>query len=99
MNEFGVFLYESGISLSVLYIFYWFLLRKETYFSLNRIILVSTLLLALIIPFIRITITGHTEQGSIVYVFDRFIMDPLVVSPETVHAETKKPNWRKKLFR
>jgi len=87
MNEFGVFLYESGISLSVLYIFYWFLLRKETYFSLNRIILVSTLLLALIIPFIRITITGHTEQGSIVYVFDRFIMDPLVVSPETVHAE------------
>ena len=87
MNEFGVFLYESGISLSVLYIFYWFLLRKETYFSLNRIILVSTLLLALIIPFIRITITGHAEQGSIVYVFDRFIMDPLVVSPETVHAE------------
>jgi len=47
----------------------------------------------------RITITGHTEQGSIVYVFARFIMDPLVVSPETVHAETKKPNWRKKLFR
>jgi len=87
MNEFGVFLYESGISLSVLYVFYWFLLRKETYFSLNRIILVSTLLLALIIPFIRITITGHTEQGSIIYVFDRFIMEPLVISPETVHAE------------
>jgi TonB family protein len=87
MNEFGVFLYESGISLSVLYVFYWFLLRKETYFSLNRIILVSTLLLALIIPFIRITITGHAEQGSIIYVFDRFIMDPLVVSPETVQAE------------
>jgi TonB family protein len=87
MNEFGVFLYESGISLSVLYVFYWFLLRKETYFSLNRIILVSTLLLALIIPFIRITITGHAEQGSIIYIFDRFIMDPLVVSPETVQAE------------
>jgi len=87
MNEFGVFLYESGISLSVLYVFYWFLLRKETYFSLNRIILVSTLLLALIIPFIRITITGFAEQGSIVYVFDRFIMDPLVVSPETVHVK------------
>ena len=87
MNEFGVFLYESGISLSVLYIFYWFLLRKETYFSLNRIILVSTLLLALIIPFIRITITGHAEQGSIIYIFDRFIMDPLVVSPETEQAD------------
>lgn len=87
MNEFGVFLYESGISLSVLYIFYWFLLRKETYFSLNRIILVSTLLLALIIPFIRITITGHAEQGSIISIFDRFIMDPLVVSPDTVQAE------------
>ena len=47
----------------------------------------------------RITITDHTEQGSIVYVFDRFIMDPLVISPETVHAETKKPNRRKKFFR
>ncbi len=87
MNEFGVFLYESGLSLSVLYVFYWFLLRKETYFSLNRIILISTLLLALIIPFIRITITGHAEQGSIVYVFNRFIMDPLVISPETVQVE------------
>ena len=87
MNEFGIFLYESGISLSVLYIFYWLLLRKETYFSLNRIILVSTLLLALVIPFIRITITGHAEQGSIVYIFNRFIMDPLVVSPETVQAD------------
>ncbi len=86
MNEFGIFLYESGISLSVLYVFYWFLLRKETYFSLNRIILISTLLLALIIPFIRITITGHAEQGSIIYIFDRFIMDPLVVSPETEQA-------------
>lgn len=87
MNEFGIFLYESGISLSVLYIFYWLLLRKETYFSLNRIILVSTLLLALVIPFIRITITGHAEQGSIVYIFNRFIMDPLVVSPETVQTD------------
>ena len=87
MNEFGVFLYESGISLSVLYVFYWFLLRKETYFSLNRIILVSTLLLALIIPFIRITITGHAEQGSIIYVFDRFIMDPLVIGPDIAQAE------------
>ena len=92
MNEFGVFLYESGISLSVLYVFYWFLLRKETYFSLNRIILVSTLLLALIIPFIRITITGHAEQGSIVYIFDRFIMDPLVVRPDTVQAEKTQIN-------
>ncbi len=92
MNEFGIFLYESGISLSVLYVFYWLMLRKETYFSLNRIILVSTLLLALIIPFIRITITGHAEQGSIVYVFDRFIMDPLVFGPDTVQAEKTQNN-------
>lgn len=87
MNELGVFLYESGISLSVLYLFYWLLLRKETWFLLNRIILISTLLLSLAIPFIRITLTGNSEQGSIIYVFSRYIMDPLVITPETAHAK------------
>jgi len=87
MNEFGIFLFESGISLSVLYVFYWFLLRKETWFSLNRIILISTLLLALVIPFIRITFSGSTEQDSIIYAINRLIMDPLVVTRETIYAK------------
>lgn len=82
MNDLGVFLYESGISLSVLYLFYWLLLRKETWFSLNRFVLISTLLLAIIIPFLKINFGGNNEEGSIIYSFNRLIINPIVIIPE-----------------
>ena len=50
MNDFLVYLLNSSICLSILYLLFRTLMRKETYFKLNRIVLLSIVLCSLIIP-------------------------------------------------
>ena len=41
---------ESAISLSVLYLFYWLVLRNDTNFRINRLVLMASLFISIIIP-------------------------------------------------
>jgi len=50
MNEFLLYIAKSTICLSVLFGLYYFLLRKETFFTLNRRILIFTVLFAAFTP-------------------------------------------------
>ena len=50
MNDFLSYLLNSTICLSTLYLVFRSLMRKETYFKLNRIVLLSLVLSSLIIP-------------------------------------------------
>jgi TonB family protein len=50
MDELFLYLLKSGISLTMLYAVYWFLLRKETFFRLNRFFLVSAALFSAVFP-------------------------------------------------
>ena len=54
MIKFLIYLFESGICMLILYLVYWFFLRKETYFTFNRIYLVGSILLVLLVPFIHV---------------------------------------------
>jgi TonB family protein len=54
MNNFILYLLQSGIALCVFYALYWLLLRKETFFSLNRFVLLSSVSISLILPLIRL---------------------------------------------
>ncbi len=56
MNHAINFILESGISLSVLALIYILFLRKETFFSLNRIFLLTSVLFSLILPFLKFQI-------------------------------------------
>ena len=47
------FLLKSGLVMSVLYIIYYFIFRNETFHNLNRIYLLSSLIISVIIPFIN----------------------------------------------
>ncbi len=84
MDSFGTFLYQSGISIAVFYLFYWALLRKETWFSLNRLLLFGSLLLAVAIPFVRVTLRAVPEPGTIYYAMDRYFMDGVIVRPSSL---------------
>lgn len=55
MNTLIDFLVRASITLSVLYIVYWFFLRRITLFRVVRYYLVFSLILSVILPFIRIT--------------------------------------------
>lgn len=50
------YIVKSAVSLAVFYSFYWVFLRKDTHFALNRIILISSLILAFILPMINLNI-------------------------------------------
>lgn len=53
MNNMVNFILESGISLSVFAIIYMLLLRKETFFKLNRFFLLSSVLFSVVLPFLH----------------------------------------------
>jgi len=55
MNSFALYLLESATCLALFYVGFRFFLRKETYFKLNRIYLVGSLLISLILPTFKVT--------------------------------------------
>lgn len=54
MNDFVLYIIQSGISLSVLYLFYWLVLRNDTHFRLNRLVLLSSLVISLVLPLMNL---------------------------------------------
>jgi TonB family protein len=72
MNNLWIYLLKSGFALWLFYSVYWLFLRKETFFSLNRFILLGSIITSLILPFLRIenlfTLPANTTMPS-------FIMD------------------------
>ena len=62
MERFMIYLLETGICLSLLYLAYWLFLRKETYFNFNRLFFVGSIFLALAVPLLHISIT--VQQGG-----------------------------------
>jgi hypothetical protein len=55
MTSFLTYILQAGITLAIFYAIYEILLKRDTFFQLNRIFLVSGLLLAFLIPAIPIT--------------------------------------------
>lgn len=54
MSAFIRYLAESGLCLVLFYAAYWFLMRKETTFVLNRLYLLGSILLSLTIPLMKV---------------------------------------------
>ncbi|MEN8229407.1 MAG: M56 family metallopeptidase [Bacteroidota bacterium] len=57
-----IYLLETGLCLSLLYLAYWFFLRKETYFNFNRVFLIGSLALTLVVPLLHLSF--FIPQGS-----------------------------------
>ena len=56
MAKFLIYLFESGLCLSLFYLGYVIFFRKETYFTFNRIYLMASMVLALTLPLLPIQI-------------------------------------------
>jgi len=63
----GLLIYEGkvAVALLVFYLFYRFLLKKETFHRFNRVVLVGTAVLSFLLPFCIITIHRPLEAASI----------------------------------
>ena len=54
MADLAVYLIRSGVYLAFFYAFYWFVLKRETFFALNRAFLLGSAALSLTLPFLRV---------------------------------------------
>lgn len=57
------YIIKSGISLAVFYFLYWLIFRNATHFNLNRIVLLSSLILSLVIPLFNLSIPSTMEAS------------------------------------
>ena len=64
LNDFIVFTYESGICLAVLFTMYWLFLKRETYFRFNRFYLLSTIVVAFVLPLLNLGLFENNDQLS-----------------------------------
>lgn len=62
MTRFVIYLFETGLCLSLLYLAYWLFLRKETYFNFNRLFLVGSIVLALTLPLVHLNFMIRQES-------------------------------------
>lgn len=62
MNNLVNFIIESGISLALLSLIYLLFLRKETFFRLNRLFLLFSILFSVILPFLHFRV--YTPQSN-----------------------------------
>jgi hypothetical protein len=75
MNEFILYLIESGICLLVFFTIYQVFMKQETYYQLNRVYLLASLVFSLVVPLLNVTLrTGSPGQTG------NFQMEPLLVS-------------------
>ncbi len=64
MTSFAVYLLESAACLALFYVGFRLFLQKETYFKLNRVYLVCSLIFSLILPVFKITSPLITARAS-----------------------------------
>jgi hypothetical protein len=53
MDNLILYLFEVSLSLALFYSIYWLFLKKETFFAVNRLFLISSILFSFIVPFIN----------------------------------------------
>jgi hypothetical protein len=63
VTRFVIYLFETGLCLSLLYLAYWLFLRKETYFNFNRLFLVGSIILSLTLPLVHLNFMIRQESS------------------------------------
>lgn len=76
MNSLLLYLMQSGISLTVLYVFYWLYMRKDTFFSVNRFYLVLSILFSFVVPLIKFSFPFLGSNSEYVYLLELISIRP-----------------------
>jgi len=77
-----MYLAKASLSMMLLYGFFYILMYRETWFRLNRIYLVFSVLISLLIPLLRIGFSSPSENGTLSYMMRAV---EVMSVPETVN--------------
>ncbi len=84
------YIIHSSIFLSVFFIFYWLLLRRETFYKLNRWLLVGIILISITLPFIKIPQAWSINSNNIEVITEQIINNTKVYALNTLRNESKE---------
>jgi TonB family protein len=85
MNAMMLYLIKAAACITLLYGVYWLFLRRDTFFSMNRIYLVGVTLFSMIFPLIPVRWTPSGRAAGMVY-----ILDPVLITPDRIEAVVNK---------
>ena len=69
MNNIALYLLQSSICLIVFYVIYWFFLRKDTFFNVNRFLLTGSIVFSLTMPLFDFSLSKGMV-GSYYYILE-----------------------------
>ena len=85
------YLLHSSILLTGCFIFYWLLIRQETFFKLNRWVLISSIALSLLIPLIQMPESWSLRQATATEIQDAKITTNEVLQTKTSDQAVSPP--------
>ena len=74
MGALLVYMLKAGFCLTVFYLFYKWLLSKETYHRFNRLTLLGIVLLSLLLPFCKFNVAHHTEVQQTIFSMEQLLL-------------------------
>jgi biopolymer transport protein ExbD len=98
MLKFLLYLLESGLCLSILFLVYLVLFRKETYFQFNRVYLISIIFISALIPFMHFSFniddtnkyeTYFAKLGEIKSSYEQVLVSTNLVEPNNITNESE----------
>jgi TonB family protein len=79
MNTLLIYLLESTLCVSVLYVIYWLFLKRDTFFSVNRFYMLTMVLFSFLLPLLPFRWTPSDPSASVV-----IILEPVLITPARV---------------
>lgn len=78
MNSLLIYLLQSGLILGALYLIYWLFLRRDTFFGINRVYLISSVFVSLVFPLMKFSFTKGGEQTYMVF------LEPIIITQDSL---------------
>lgn len=75
MNALLIYLFKSSAALGAMYLVYYLFLRRDTFFMINRVYLLGSLMLAAVVPFIPFHPASGGTIGPVVFALQPFSAD------------------------
>lgn len=73
MHHFIIYIIESGVSISLFYLFYELFLKRDTWFRFNRYFLLFGLLFSLIVPLLEFSVSNELVNSQNQFEFNEFV--------------------------
>ncbi len=79
MNTILLYLFESTLCIGVLYAIYWFFLRRDTFFLVNRFYLLAMVIFSMLLPLLPLEwVSRGSAAGMVIF------LEPVIITPEKV---------------